>query len=1206
MTRIFLFVFLLFICASSSIAQKKYQGLLWEISGNGLTEPSYLYGTMHVSNKLAFNVSDSFYYCLDKVKGVALESSPQGWMEDYRDMGAFSFGNYSDASDFYRSAFKIEKAGSEIIYELLENKNGLMNQILYRFNPGNADYQENTYLDMFIFQAGAKKGKPIFSLETFDEVMKLSELAMTPDKDKKRDNSNNSYLESNNGRKYVMLEDAYRRGDLDQIDSLSKSNMPTSVYHHYFIVERNKNMVKRMDSIMQKQSLFTGIGAAHLPGEEGAIELLRDLGYSVRPVTNKSTGKSHKMRKKLEALYNFVDFNQASTSDNFLKVDVPGTLYEMPTNTRGKLEYLCPEPINGGYFSVIRLFTFGAIYNKTPEFYRETFDSLLYIATPGELLKKESITVNGHIGYNILTKTSKGAFVNYNVFFTPTEVIVIKGSGIGTYIQRSEPQTFFSKIQLSPVSSNWNEVGPRYGGVKWKMKGMVSGQDMIDGMDDAGIDPLYQSYDSEEKAFYLVMRYHYNDLDYIEEDSFDLAFLGEKYATQLGYKVESSDYFNTGTYPFVQQNLILKDENLDQVKSLKIKVLTRGGVYFLMSTTSASDSNSQVFFDSFEFTEHNLSDEYEIYTDTTLFYTVNTIKKDEKPGFGNMGFDMYRYYQEDTEDKSYLSETNTTMHYYDKTGESIWVGFTKFHDYEGADSLEQFWDFRSSRLAEEHKFILSRRQEKFAENGDPIINFILTDTGSSKGIQTQMRLHHGVLYTMQSLIDTVAGPSQYVLTFFESFLPADTLIGRDLFEDKAAIFIEHALGEDSLKRVNAMKSINKVDFKDKDVPGVIQIYNEYKFEKETETEYRENLIMAMGNREIPAAYNFLFEVFDSNNFNSDLQFIVLKSFSFTETEEAYNGERKLLLDNTPFTEKTGKLSFFDNLYDSLELAKNFYPDMLDLVVYPEYKPYVVELLAYGYLNEEFNFSHFSSKKSSIFRDAYIELKRTVANQVEEVTKKERYYYNSEFGSYHNLFIDYYALMCGFKKNGDKDTDKFFADIYRIKDKKFLIEAEIIHHSLGLPVDTSKINQVVNDREFRIWAYNRLDDAEMLEYFTPEITQEDMVFALLYGSGYDEEKDSVVFLKKVEVNNGKETGYVYFYKRKTEDTKNWMIDYIGLQSSDEKEFKTYGLDKKKSLAVKNDQEMELTIEKTIEIFELKLRKRVVATSGGGWGDWGGLF
>ena len=42
-------------------AHSSYPSLLWEISGNGLKKPSYLFGSMHVSNKMVFHLSDSFY-----------------------------------------------------------------------------------------------------------------------------------------------------------------------------------------------------------------------------------------------------------------------------------------------------------------------------------------------------------------------------------------------------------------------------------------------------------------------------------------------------------------------------------------------------------------------------------------------------------------------------------------------------------------------------------------------------------------------------------------------------------------------------------------------------------------------------------------------------------------------------------------------------------------------------------------------------------------------------------------------------------------------------------------------------------------------------------------------------------------------------------------------------------------------------------------
>ena len=70
--------------------EKKYQGLLWEITGNGLSRPSYLFGTMHVSNKLAFHLADSFFTAIKSVDVVALETNPANWQEDYSKPNIFS------------------------------------------------------------------------------------------------------------------------------------------------------------------------------------------------------------------------------------------------------------------------------------------------------------------------------------------------------------------------------------------------------------------------------------------------------------------------------------------------------------------------------------------------------------------------------------------------------------------------------------------------------------------------------------------------------------------------------------------------------------------------------------------------------------------------------------------------------------------------------------------------------------------------------------------------------------------------------------------------------------------------------------------------------------------------------------------------------------------------------------------------------------
>jgi len=59
---ILLFIFLIQFNGFSQ--EKKYQSLLWEIKKPGETNPSYLYGTMHVASKVAFHLTDSFYVAI--------------------------------------------------------------------------------------------------------------------------------------------------------------------------------------------------------------------------------------------------------------------------------------------------------------------------------------------------------------------------------------------------------------------------------------------------------------------------------------------------------------------------------------------------------------------------------------------------------------------------------------------------------------------------------------------------------------------------------------------------------------------------------------------------------------------------------------------------------------------------------------------------------------------------------------------------------------------------------------------------------------------------------------------------------------------------------------------------------------------------------------------------------------------------------------
>jgi uncharacterized protein YbaP (TraB family) len=45
--------------------------------------------------------------------------------------------------------------------------------------------------------------------------------------------------------------------------------------------------VKKLDTIMKKESVFVAVGAGHLVGEQGLINLLKEQGYTLKPLENK-------------------------------------------------------------------------------------------------------------------------------------------------------------------------------------------------------------------------------------------------------------------------------------------------------------------------------------------------------------------------------------------------------------------------------------------------------------------------------------------------------------------------------------------------------------------------------------------------------------------------------------------------------------------------------------------------------------------------------------------------------------------------------------------------------------------------------------------------------------------------------------------------------------------------------------------------------
>ncbi|GAA4469652.1 hypothetical protein GCM10023093_29480 [Nemorincola caseinilytica] len=285
------FLILLFALHMPAHAQETGKTLLWRITGNGLQKPSYLYGTMHLKARKLFDFPDSLYAALDNTEVFALEVNPDSLnnlVTDYAD----KLINKKEKDEDHKKEKKLRDiltpselrtlrenlpAGSDIDPEELTVKQAyLMKDKLTRHRTHKDDM--STFVDAYLYSIAKDKDKIISGLERMeDQLNLLLETDMSSVDPKKMAN----YISSSTSIEDQMIE-MYLDKDLDAL--LKLTNLMSEKQEDLLLTERNKTMLHSMDSIMQLHSLFSAVGALHLPGAHGLISLLRAKGYTVRPV----------------------------------------------------------------------------------------------------------------------------------------------------------------------------------------------------------------------------------------------------------------------------------------------------------------------------------------------------------------------------------------------------------------------------------------------------------------------------------------------------------------------------------------------------------------------------------------------------------------------------------------------------------------------------------------------------------------------------------------------------------------------------------------------------------------------------------------------------------------------------------------------------------------------------------------------------------
>ncbi|HVW59782.1 MAG TPA: TraB/GumN family protein [Puia sp.] len=261
--------------------------LLWQISGKGLAKPSYLFGTMHVLCAEDARLSDSLRSAITHCDEVYFEinlgdmSGMLGAMKYMRMNDSKKLSDLLSPTDYQRVKTYFSQHSPLLPFGMLERfKPMLVSSLIEESSLG---CKTTDGMELMIMKE--LHNKPVNGLETVEFQAGLFD--SIPYEQQAKDLVN--YIDSSEEYKKMTLElaEVYRQQDLDRIDSLSRKGDPgMSNYMDLLLYGRNRTWAGKLATLLPQKSLLIAVGAAHLPGENGVIDLLRKQGYTLTPIKN--------------------------------------------------------------------------------------------------------------------------------------------------------------------------------------------------------------------------------------------------------------------------------------------------------------------------------------------------------------------------------------------------------------------------------------------------------------------------------------------------------------------------------------------------------------------------------------------------------------------------------------------------------------------------------------------------------------------------------------------------------------------------------------------------------------------------------------------------------------------------------------------------------------------------------------------------------
>lgn len=945
MNKIILCLLAIFICSLSLTikAQDSTRTLLWKIEKEGL-KTSYLYGTMHVKDERVFNFQDSLLPIIERTEAFAMEIHPDSLsqylfnfaidkkikqimeVEEFEEFEENKDIKYLLGNDEYKKLNKKFTKDFGISLDGIKNRNPYLIQRTLGQSL-DSEKERPVFLDLHLYKLAKSNGMSVHGLESvsgnIDLYQKRNDIKII------RDLRTLLRITSNKELGELLLE-LYTDANLQALDSLYNDTIFVDKdYVDEVIIKRNYVMLNSMDSLAKLNSTFVAVGAAHLPGSEGLINLLIEKGYKVTPVLSPKTGfhKDFKLTVKPIELESFI-------------VDNVGYKFKLPIKPFPiKIPYAQNDLYMGidmatgiVYLSMGTMIAVEAVGKNEKSTMKTFIDNYRDNIKMG-ILESNEIDINGcycrEVTFGFLKPMAKLRFyIRDNKYFY---LLGVTGEDIKV-LDQEEINNFFESFEIIPIESEkWSLFTSTEGAFSIKFPGepVKRNYTYYENTDDELKSNIFIASDNSTGLTYVV---NYFDINSGANFLTDSAYLSSIInGTVAEMNVVDPEIKEVTNYGFPAYSTTVHNSKIYS----KIFVCLRGNrIYLIVSQVPdiGSYPDFDTFFESFKL--NNYSEiEWRDYKNTEYRFEL---KLPQLPDKEIKKEDANNYYYEANQKYNSILESIDIY-----SGNDYYVNIDEYSQFHEENDTSYFDFLTRQYIGYEDSLVYLDTIWTDNRKG---FDMLIINENSHKRKRTRVFLDENKLYALSVFFPKGLEDSIRITTFFDSFHFTEPYKTSSIFSDKSKLIIDSLCSTDSTVHSDALRALDIYQYDSTIVNYMLSALNKEYSDDTSSGETRLAMLEVLSSLSDEKITEYLIINYKSLPDNPSLKLKALKALKNQKTEASAMKMVKFLLDDPPYP-KSSYLTYpiTAGLSDSIELFLPYAPSLLTLLNDSIYESFITQL-----------------------------------------------------------------------------------------------------------------------------------------------------------------------------------------------------------------------------------------------------------------------